>query len=78
VAGREDLLTARGARLIQLSPDAPDFNPIAQCWLKSKPWLRRAKARTVEALSDAIEHALAIATEADMRGWFTHGGYSVH
>jgi transposase len=77
VAGVEERLMARGARRIRLSPYAPDFNPIAQCWSKSKTWLRRAKARTVEALIDAIKHALDTVTEADIRGWFTHCGYAI-
>ena len=77
VAGVEALLTACGARLIRLSSYSPDFNPIEQCWSKMKTGLRRAKARTVEALIAAIKQALETITEADMRGWFTHCGYSV-
>lgn len=77
VAGVEELLTARGTRLIRLSPYAPDFNPIEQCWSKIKTFLRRAKVRTVEALIDAIKHAFDTVTEADIRGWFTHCGYSI-
>jgi transposase len=78
VAGVEELLTARGARLLRLSPYSPDFNPIVQCWSKIKTWLRRAKARTVEALFEASKDALDTVTEADIRGWFAHCGYSVH
>ena len=77
VAGVEEVLTARGARLIRLSPYSPDFNPIEQCWSKMKTFLRRAKARTVEALIEAIKHTLDTVTESDMRGWFTHCGYSI-
>jgi hypothetical protein len=39
--------------------------------------LRRAKARTVEILIDAIKQALETITEADIRGWFMHCGYSI-
>ena len=77
VAGGEEGRRARGARLIPLSPSSPDCNPIEQCWSKIKTFLRRAKARTVEALIDAIKHALDTVTEADIRGWFTHCGYSL-
>ena len=73
----EELLTARGARLLRLSPSSPEFNPIEQCWPKMKTLLCRAKARTVEALIEAIKHALDTVTEADIRGWFTHCGYSI-
>jgi transposase len=57
---------------------APDFNPIEQCWSKSKTVLRRAKARTVEALLTAIKEALDTVTATDSRGWFAHCGYPVH
>ncbi len=77
VAGVEELLTARGSRLIRLAPYSPDFNPIEPCWSKIKTFLRRAKARTVEALIEAIKHALDTITTADIRGWFTHCGYSI-
>jgi len=77
VAGGEELLTARGARLLRLSPSAPDFNPIEPGWSKITTWRRRAKARTVEALIDAITHALDTVTEADIRGWCTHCGSSI-
>jgi transposase len=77
VAGVEEVLTARGARLIRLSPYSPDFNPLEQCWSKMKTFLRQAKARTVEALIEAIKHALDTVTTADIRGWFTHCGYSI-
>ena len=78
VTGVEALLGARGARLLRLSPSSPDFNPIEPCWSKSKPFLRRAKARTIEALSEAIKEALDSVTAADIRGWFEHCGYPVH
>jgi hypothetical protein len=77
VAGVDSLIAARGARRMPLSPYAPDFNPIEPCWSKMKTWLRRAKARTVEALNDAIKHALDTITVADIRGWFVHCGYPV-
>jgi transposase len=77
VAGVEELLATRGARLLRLSPYSPDFKPIEQCWSKIKTGLRRAKARTVEALIEAIKEALDTSTPADIRGWFVHCGYSI-
>ena len=78
VAGVEELLATRGARLIRLSPYSPDFNPIEQCWSKIKTYLRRAKARTVEALIAAIKEALDTITVADIRSWFEYCGYPGH
>ena len=78
VLGVEELLAMRGAQLIWLSPYAPDFNPIEQCGSKSKTLLRRAKARTADALTTAIKEALDTVTGADIRGRFEHCGYPVH
>jgi transposase len=78
VAGVEEAIEARGARLEYLPPYSPDFNPIEKCWSKVKTFLRRAKARTREALEAALKEALLTITEADARAWFTHCGYPVH
>lgn len=77
-AGIADLVAARGARLEYLSPYSPDYNPIERCWSKIKTLLRQAKARTVEALEQAIREALATITETDLRAWIEFCGYSVH
>src|SRR5262249_1897193 len=77
VAGVAELLARRGARLLRLSPSSPDFHPIEPCWSKIKTCLRRAKARTVEALIEAMQEALDTITQADMQGWFVHCGYSL-
>jgi len=60
-----------------LSPYSPDFTLIEQCWSKRKTCLRGAKAQTVEALIEAIKAALDTITQADIRGWFVHCGYSI-
>jgi transposase len=78
VAGIEALITAQGARLLPLSPYSPDCNPMEQCWSKIKTYVRYAKARTVEALIEAIKHALEMVTEADIHGWFKHCAYPIH
>jgi transposase len=78
VAGIEALITARGARLLPWSPYAPDCNPIARWWSKIKTYVRRAKARTMDALLDAIKQALDTVTTADIPGWFAHCGYPIH
>jgi transposase len=78
VAGVEAWLATRGARLMRLSPYAPDFNPIEQCWSQITTFVRRAKARTIEALITASKEALDTVTATDMCGWFAHCGYPVH
>lgn len=69
---------ARGARLLFLPPYSPDLNPIELCWSKIKAALRRAKARTSEALLDAFDKALASIAAHDALAWFAHCGYAVN
>jgi transposase len=70
------LIEARGARLVFLSPYSPDFNPIELCWSKVKTALRAAKARTFDALLDALADALRSVSPADVEAWFAHCGYA--
>ena len=57
VAGLAELIEARGARLLYLPPDSPDFNPIERAFSKLKTWLRTAQARTRESLVAVIQTA---------------------
>lgn len=77
VAGIEALVQACGATIIYLPPYSPDFNPIELAWSKAKTILRRLKARTPEALLDALKEALLAITAQDARGWFAHCGYLI-
>ncbi len=70
-------IEAASCQLIFLPAYSPDFNPIEQAFSKLKTWLRRAEARTHEALDDAIATALATITTADARGWFHHCHYDL-
>ena len=78
VTGVAERLATRGARRLRLSSYASDFTPIEPCWSKIKTSVRRAKARTVEALITAIKETLDTGTATDIRGWFAHCGYPVH
>jgi transposase len=78
VAGVGELIEARGARVIYLPPYSPDLNPIEKCWSKIKTYLRAAKARTREALEQALKEVLLTISEKDARGWFASCGYSLH
>ena len=71
------LIEARGARLAFLPPYSPDFNPIELCWSKVKTALRAAKARTFEALVDAVAQALRSISLTDIQDWFAHCGYAL-
>lgn len=69
------LIESIGARLEFLPPYSPDLNPIEPCWSKTKTALRAAKARTFEALLDALDNAFGSITKQDAKAWFAHCGY---
>jgi transposase len=60
-----------------LSPYGPDLNPIEEAFSKVKALLRKAGARTREALIEAMGRALDTVTAKDARGFFEHCGYSL-
>lgn len=70
-----ELIHARGARLEFLPPYSSDFNPIELCWAKVKNALRAAKARTFDALVEALAKALKTITAQDIQAWFAHCGF---
>jgi transposase len=70
-------IEARGARLVFLPPYSPDLNPIELCWSKVKTALRSAKARTLDALLNALADALRWVCRQDIRAWFAHCGYTL-
>ena len=78
VPGIEDSITGCGARLLYLPPYSPDLNPMEQAWSKFKQFLRAAKARTAEALDQAITEALKTITPDNAAAWFRHCGYGTH
>lgn len=53
-----ELIEARGCQLWLLPAYSPDFNPIEEAFSKVKAILRKAKARTLEALFEATGWAL--------------------
>jgi transposase len=69
------LIEARDCELWYLPAYSPDLSPIEHAFSKLKALLRRAAARTQEALDQAIAQALEQITPADARGWFAHCGY---
>ena len=70
-------IEAVGCRLVFLPAYSPDFNPIEHAFAKLKHALRKAKARTQEALESAITAALASISAQDARGWFKHCEFPV-
>jgi transposase len=69
------LLEGQGCQLLFLPASSPDFSPIEEAFSKLKAFVRRSKARTPEALQEAITQALLTVTCQDAHGWFEHCGY---
>jgi transposase len=76
-AGIREAVGQAGAQLLYLPPYSPDLSPIERCWAKLETYLRKAKARTREALDTAIAEALLTVTATDAHGWFTCSGYAL-
>ncbi len=70
-----EIVEGRGVELLYLPPYSPDFNPIEQAFSKVKGLLRKAEARTREALIGAMGRALDAVSAQDARGFFEHCGY---
>lgn len=77
VAGIRELIQAAGAKLIYLPPYSPDLNPIEKAWSKFKQFLRSGKARTKEALDQAVTDGLNTITPQNAAAWFRHSGYGI-
>ena len=71
------LIEAQGVRVEFLPPYSPDFNPIELCWSKVKAALRTAKARTLDALLEAVATALRSISFTDIQNRFAHCGYAL-
>jgi transposase len=71
-----ELIEQHGCELVYLPAYSPDYNPIEEAFAKIKNLLRKAAARSKEALLEAIAAALFSAVSAeDARGFFEHAGY---
>lgn len=70
VDGVRARIAAAGAELLYLPPYSPDLNPIEKAWSKLKLLLRSAKARTKEALDQAITELLPQLTQDNAEAWF--------
>jgi transposase len=72
----KELIEERGCELLYLPPYSPDFNPIEEAFAKIKAVVRKAEARTREALVEAIGKGIIMVTTEDARGFFDHCGYT--
>ena len=69
-------IRAAGAHLLFLPPYSPDLNPIEQVFAKLKHLLRKANARSGEAIRAAIGEILQAFTPQECANYFTNSGYA--
>jgi transposase len=70
-----EAIEAVAAKVVFLPPYSPDLSPIELCWSKLKQLLRSAKARTREALDQALTRIInECFSKDDAIGWFAHCG----
>ena len=75
VAGVREAIEARGARLLYLPPYSPDLNPIEQSFAKLKALIRKAAARSRDALWNAIGQFLGRFAPQECANYFANAGY---
>jgi transposase len=75
VAGVREAIERAGATLRYLPAYSPDLNPIEQAFAKLKAALRKAAARTFDALIEAIAQALADFTAQECANYLANSGY---
>ncbi len=64
-----------GARLIFLPKYSPDLNPIEKLFAKLKHFLRKAAARSIDAICDAITKILETVSPKECENYFREAGY---
>lgn len=70
------LIRAAGAKLLFLPKYSPDLNPIEQVFAKLKHLLRKAAARTIEAICAAIGQVLNAFAPEECANYFKNSGYA--
>ena len=70
-----DLLRAKGCDLVFLPPYSPDLNPIEMAFSKLKTLIRKAAARTYQALWDHVGRVCDLFTSQECSNHFTAAGY---
>jgi transposase len=71
-------IRAAGARLLFLPKYSPDLNPIEQVFSKLKHLLRKAQARSYEALLNTVGDLLGHFTPKECRHYLQNSGYGAN
>ena len=76
VAGVEAAIRSAGASFMYLPPYSPDLNPIEQMFAKLKALLRKAAARSRDALWNTIGKLLDEFSPTECRNYIENSGYA--
>jgi transposase len=74
VHGVRQAIVAAGASILYLPPYSPDLNPIEQLFAKLKALLRKAAARTKDALWSTLGRLLEAVPERECANFLHHCG----
>src|ERR1700674_2726917 len=69
------LIRSAGAKLFFLPKYSPDLNPIEQVFAKLKHFLRKAAARTIDAVCLTIGEVLQLFTPEECLSYLANAGY---
>jgi putative transposase len=69
-------IRAVGAHLVFLPKYSPDLNPIEQLFSKLKTMLRKAEARTSDAIADAVAQILKNFKQEECANYLRNAGYA--
>ena len=75
VEGVRQAIEASGATLLYLPPYSPDLNPIENAFAQMKAHIRKAAARTIDALERAAAQALQTFKPVECANFFLNAGY---
>jgi transposase len=75
VAGVEEAIEARGARVDYLPKYSPDLNPIELSFSKFKAYLRKFSERTIRTLYRRVGAFVPTLSRRECRNYFQHAGY---
>lgn len=73
----KSMIEAAGSTILYLPPYSPDFNPIEKAFAKLKALLRKAEARTVEALWQTIGSLVGTFSPTECQRYFDAAGYAL-
>ena len=71
----EAAIRAKGAWVLFLPPYSPDLNPIEMAFAKLKAHLRKAKARSIDALWKAVGSICELYSPDECWNYLKHAGY---